>query len=103
MRVNLPPDIETIVNKPEESWTDEERMALAAERWANWQTEIDAMKVIVSEIPGARLTWDDLPESRLTLQFVVRLISGTANPEAIFRIHKTDSHAVRPTPGALDR
>lgn len=103
MPVNLPPDLETIVNKPEESRTAEERRALAAHRWANWQTEIDAMRVIVGEIPAARLTWDDLPESRLTLQFVVCLTSGTASPEAIFRIHKTESHAVRPTPGALDQ
>jgi hypothetical protein len=103
MQVNLPLDPKALVNKPEQSWTDEERRALAAHRWANWQTEIDAIQVIVSEIPGARVTWDDLPESRLTLQFVVHLTSSTACAGAIFRLLKTESHALRPTPGALGR
>jgi hypothetical protein len=103
MRTDLSPLLETLLSKPEEIWTDEERLALTAHRWANWRDEIDAMQLIVSEIPCAHLTWDDLPESRLTLQFAIHLVPGTADPVVILRVGKHESHALRPTPGALDR
>jgi len=103
MRTDLLPLVRTLLSKPEEIWSEEERRALATQRWANWHDEIDAMQRVLSEIPGAHLTWDDLPESRLTLQFAVRLAPDAADPVVILHVQKHESHALRPTPGALDR
>jgi hypothetical protein len=103
MRTDLSPLLETLLSKPEEIWTDENRQALAAYRWANWRDEIDAMQLIVSEIPDAHLTWNDLPESRLTLQFAIHLTPVAADAVVILHVQKHESHALRPAPGALGR